>query len=121
MPSVLLVEDDPIMGESICDRFVLESIDHEWVQSATAALSRMKQRRFDCLISDIRLPDFITGYGTQPQAERLLANGAADYMVKPLDLEHLISKLRLLTTGRAGTVSVNSPPYTGRVSRDSPS
>lgn len=138
MPSVLLVEDDPIMGESICDRFVLESIDHEWVQSATAALSRMKQRRFDCLISDIRLPDlsgevlferakehasldypavFITGYGTQPQAERLLANGAADYLVKPLDLEHLIGKLRLLTAGRAGAVSVSSPPTLG-VSRE---
>ncbi len=138
MPSVLLVEDDPIMGESICDRFVLESIDHEWVQSATAALSRMKQRRFDCLISDIRLPDlsgevlferakehasldypavFITGYGTQPQAERLLANGAADYLVKPLDLEHLIGKLRLLTAGRAGTASASNPPTLG-VSRE---
>ena len=57
MPSVLLVEDDAIMGESICDRFVLESIDHEWVQSAVAALSRMKQRKFDCLVADIRLPD----------------------------------------------------------------
>ncbi len=134
MPSVLLVEDDPIMGESICDRFMLESIDHEWVQSAAAALSRMKTRRFDCLISDIRLPDlsgeilferakenanfdypamFITGYSTQSQAERLLANGAADYLVKPLDLEQLICKLRLLTTGRSMAVSANTPPTLG--------
>lgn len=57
MPSVLLIEDDPIMGESICDRFMLEQIDHEWIQSGAAALSRMKQRKFDCLICDIRLPD----------------------------------------------------------------
>jgi DNA-binding NtrC family response regulator len=130
MPSVLLVEDDAIMGESICDRFMLENIDHEWVQSAAAALSRMRQRRFDCLISDIRLPDqsgetlferatengaldypavFITGHGTQQQAERLLANGAADYLVKPLDLEQLIGKIRLLTAGRPAAIPAGKP------------
>lgn len=138
MPTVLLVEDDAIMGESICDRFMLEKIEHEWVQTATAALTRMKQRRFDCLVSDIRLPDlsgemmfarakeianfdypaiFITGYGTQQQAERLLTNGAADYLVKPLDLEHLIGKMRLLTAGRSPTASVSSTPVLG-VSRE---
>ncbi|CAL60694.1 AoxR regulatory protein [Herminiimonas arsenicoxydans] len=130
MTSVLLVEDDAIMGESICDRFAIEKIDHEWVQSATAALSRMKQRKFDCLVSDIRLPDlsgemmfergkesgnldypaiFITGYGTQQQAERLLAKGAADYLVKPLDLESMIGKIRLLTAGSSPIITASKP------------
>jgi DNA-binding NtrC family response regulator len=138
MPSVLLVEDDAIMGESICDRFMLEGIDHEWVQSAAAALSRMRQRRFDCLVSDIRLPDlsgeamferasgngtldyptvFITGYGTQQQAERLLANGAADYLVKPLDLEQLIGKIRLLTAGHPAAALAPGKPVLG-ISRE---
>ena len=137
MTSVLLVEDDAIMGESICDRFALENIDYEWVQSAIAALSRMKQRKFDCLVSDIRLPDlsgemmfervrengsldypaiFITGYGTQQQAERLLAKGAADYLVKPLDLESMISKIRLLTAGRL-PITTSSTPTLG-ISRE---
>jgi len=137
MTSVLLVEDDAIMGESICDRFALENIDYEWVQSAIAALSRMKQRKFDCLVSDIRLPDlsgemmfervrengnldypaiFITGYGTQQQAERLLALGAADYLVKPLDLESMISKIRLLTAGRL-PITTSSVPTLG-ISRE---
>lgn len=138
MPSILLVEDDAIMGESICDRFMLENIDHEWVQSAVAALTRMKQRKFDCLVTDIRLPDlsgeilfarakengvldypavFITGYGTEPQAQRLLANGAADYLVKPLDLEYLISKIEQLTAGRSSVSSSSKAPVLG-VSRE---
>ncbi|WP_076592142.1 sigma-54-dependent transcriptional regulator [Herminiimonas arsenitoxidans] len=130
MTSVLLVEDDAIMGESICDRFAIENIDYEWVQSAVAALSRMKQRKFDCLVSDIRLPDlsgemmferargngnldypaiFITGYGTQQQAERLLAQGAADYLIKPLDLESMIGKIRLLTAGSLPITAARAP------------
>lgn len=138
MPSVLLIEDDPIMGESICDRFMLEQIDHEWIQSGAAALSRMKQRKFDCLICDIRLPDisgeilyqraqeqgfidypaiFITGYGTPAQADRLMSKGAVDYLTKPLEMEHLVSRIRFLTDGRGGPLTKANKPTLG-ISRE---
>jgi DNA-binding NtrC family response regulator len=138
MACILLVEDDAIMGESVSDRFVLEKIDHEWVQSGAAALSRMKQRKFDCLICDIRLPDisgeilyqraldqgliqypaiFITGYGTHAQADRLISNGAVDYLTKPLDMEQLILRIRFLTDGRGGSIGKPTKPTLG-VSRE---
>lgn len=138
MSPILLVEDDLIMGESICDRFAIENMPFKWAKTACEALAIMKEERFSCLISDIRLPDlsgemiynraqesglidypavFITGHGTQQQAERLMTLGAADYLLKPLDLEQLISKINLLTAGQKHSVASSMMPTLG-ISRE---
>jgi len=119
---VLLVEDDPIMGESLSERLTLEGFDVDWQQTAGAALQRLTRRPSDILLLDIRLPDmsgvelfervaaeialappalFITAHGSIEQAVELLKAGAADYVTKPLDLTRLIGKLRCLSEGVA--------------------
>lgn len=120
MQTILLIEDDLIMGESICDRFAIEKITYKWATTAEEAWRHLSHQSFNCIVSDIRLPDasgedlyvkaqnaglincpaiFITGFGTQQQAERLLTLGASDYLIKPLDLEQLINKITLLKVG----------------------
>ncbi len=110
-----LVEDDPIMGESLRQRFALEGIECEWFQNGSTALEALKKRRYAALLSDIKLPDttgetlyrellatnvlipaviFFTGFGTIDQAVRLLKLGAQDYITKPFDLDELLDKLR---------------------------
>jgi two-component system, NtrC family, response regulator AtoC len=112
---VCLVEDDEIMGESLVDRFVLEGFSCDWHKSAQSAVSDLKGKRYDVVVSDIRLPDrdgddlfeklqadqlyvppwiFITGYGTIERAIALMRLGAADYVTKPFDLDQLVAKLR---------------------------
>jgi DNA-binding NtrC family response regulator len=112
---VCLVEDDAIMGESLLDRFELEGLTCDWHGSAQSAAGALKQRRYDVVVSDIRLPDrdgdelfrtlqaeqlyvppwiFITGYGTIERAIALMKLGAADYVTKPFDLDQLVAKLR---------------------------
>ena len=112
---VCLVEDDEIMGESLVDRFELEGFRCDWHRSAQAAASDLKEKRYDVVVSDIRLPDrdgddlfeqlqgeqlyvppwiFITGYGTIERAIALMKLGAADYVTKPFDLDQLVAKLR---------------------------
>ncbi len=112
-----LVEDDPIMGESLTHRFSLEGISCDWHQTAGSALSAMEKTEYGALVSDIRLPDmdgeamfrslfehnrsspptlFITGYGSIDQAVRLLKLGARDYITKPFDLDELLTKLHSL-------------------------
>ncbi|OOC10708.1 sigma-54-dependent transcriptional regulator [Thioalkalivibrio halophilus] len=114
---ILLVEDDPIMGESLYDRFELEGFEVTWCQTAGAARETLEgDRHFHLMVSDIRLPDltgdalfaqlqetlaqetprtlFITGYGAVETAVDLLKRGAADYITKPFDLDALIGQIR---------------------------
>ncbi len=116
--SLCLVEDDPIMGESLAHRLALEGLDCDWHRDGKSALNALRQRSYEALISDIRLPDlsgedifqalydehvllpptlFITGYGSIDQAVRLLRLGARDYITKPFDLDQLMEKLRIIS------------------------
>lgn len=112
-----LVEDDPVMGESLTDRFSLEGIAYDWHQDAGSALRALESKNYAVLISDVRLPDssgedlfkglldrqtpppptlFITGYGSIDQAVRLIKLGARDYITKPFDLDQMLERLRTL-------------------------
>ena len=114
---ICLVEDDQIMGESLCDRFALEGMAFDWCQNAAEALKRIGEEAYGVVVSDIRLPDlsgeelfsrviaragyappfvFITGYGAVDRAVHMLKLGAADYITKPFDIEQLIEKIRAL-------------------------
>jgi len=109
-----LIEDDPIMGESLLERMQLEGYDVTLFPTGTAALGEIPKRNFAALVSDIKLPDmpgdevfrrlsrqmkavpptiFITGYGTIDQAVNLLRLGAADYQTKPLNMGQFLQKL----------------------------
>jgi DNA-binding NtrC family response regulator len=112
-----LVEDDPIMGESIAHRLDLEGYDVDWWQSGEDALRAVRNRAPDLLVCDIRLPDingealfdrmipehpglpvlFITGFAQVDQAVRLMRAGAADYVVKPFVMQDFLGKIEVLT------------------------
>ena len=117
-PKICLIEDDEIMGESLIDRFDLEGFDHDWHRTGNDALAALRNRHYELVISDIRLPDitgdvlfkqllgehvrlppfvFITGQGDIDSAVSLLKQGAQDYITKPFDLDALVEKIRNLS------------------------
>jgi DNA-binding NtrC family response regulator len=119
---ICLIEDDPIMGESLCDRFALEGFVVDWHRTGEAAVPAFAHHEYAVAIGDIRLPDlsgaelfrrlrserrslppfiFITGFGAIEQAVELLKLGAADYITKPFDLDMLMDKVHGLATGGA--------------------
>lgn len=123
-PRLCLIEDDPIMGESLSDRFALEGFGLDWYARGDEALNALRSRSYAAVISDVRLPDisgemifqqaneqvvqtppfvFITAYATVDSAVNMLKRGAADYITKPFDIGELVTKVRSL-------VGVASPP-----------
>jgi DNA-binding NtrC family response regulator len=116
--SLALVEDDPIMGESLAHRLELEGASVVWWRTRSAAAQGLASLRPDAVICDIRLPDgsgedvladtrrrgdpptflFMTAYADIDQAVRLMKAGAGDYIAKPFDMQTLLARI----TGLAG-------------------
>ena len=115
-PRLCLVEDDEIMGESLCDRFDLDGFACDWHKTASSAMASLERTHYAAVVSDVRLPDlagdemfarlnavkmplppfiFITAFGAIDTAVRLMKQGAADYITKPFDLDALMEKIRL--------------------------
>jgi len=127
MPRICLIEDDPIMGESLTDRFLLEGFALDWFKSGGPALEALRGSAYDAVISDVRLPDvsgedvfsaarreiervppflFITAYASVDRAVDMLKQGAHDYVTKPFDINELVAKVRRV----AGTPEGVPPP-----------
>ncbi len=74
MKSLLLVEDDRTLAETLSERLAKEGYDVTWVDRADAARSETLKKRFDLLLLDVGLPD---GNGFQ-LARELRARPAGD-------------------------------------------
>jgi DNA-binding NtrC family response regulator len=114
-PLIGVVEDDPIMGESLVQRLRLEGYGTCWWQSGEAALAYLRKASCHVLVCDIRLPDlsgeqlfrralptlgttpviFVTAFGEVEQAVRLMQAGANDYITKPFEIDALLDKIAL--------------------------
>lgn len=115
-PVIGIIEDDPIMGESLVQRLQLEGYQANWWQSGEEALSSLPGAGCQVVVCDIRLPDldgeqlfrralpdlgatpviFVTAFGEIEQAVRLIRAGADDYVTKPFDVEELLRKIAAL-------------------------
>jgi DNA-binding NtrC family response regulator len=124
---IAVIEDDPIMGESITQRLVLEGYRCSWWRAGRDALAGLRETGAPAaIICDIRLPDmtgeelfrrippamaatpivFMTAFGDIEQAVRLVRAGADDYFTKPFAIDALVQKLiSLLPKQAAGAGS----------------
>ena len=113
MKSLLLIEDDPIMGESLVQRFELEGFEVNWCRRLSEA-SEALPSGFSAVISDVRLTDglathwfvglpeaqralpwfFLTGYGSVNDALATVRAGAREYLTKPFDIERLVTMVQ---------------------------
>src|SRR6188474_1882758 len=116
-----LLEDDPIMGESLVQRLALEGTIVRWWTTGRKALAEIERARPEAVVCDIRLPDmsgedvfravagrdaappflFITGYGDIDQAVHLIRSGAGDYLTKPFEMPVFLDRLSGLLAPQA--------------------
>ena len=101
-----LVEDDPVMGESLVQSLSLEGCHVDWWKTGSEAMRGLRVTSPDLVICDIRLPDvrgddlfrqlaasaaippflFITAFGDIDQAVAVMREGAGDYVTKPFEI-----------------------------------
>ncbi len=113
---LLIVDDEPLVCESLKEMLALDGYRVDAVLSGQAALEKLQEDRYHLILSDIQMPGlngiellkelkgrspdtaiiFITGHGRIEGAVEAIKLGAYDYITKPID------DLRLkLTIGHA--------------------
>ena len=113
-PSVLIVEDDADLRETLCES--LESAGFAVAQSpdAAGAKERLEAFAYDGLVVDLHLPDtsgmsvleeavarypeikavVMTGFGGVAEAVEAMKRGAIDFLIKPFQLSQLARVLQ---------------------------
>ncbi|MDZ7875424.1 MAG: sigma 54-interacting transcriptional regulator [Rhizobium sp.] len=123
---IAILEDDPIMGESLQHRLTIEGHRVTWWTKGEQAVRELIDcpDAFDLVVCDIRLPDmngeevfrkasrdtaapflFMSGYGDIDQAVRLMRSGAVDYITKPFDMAAFLERLALSLRSREQAAS----------------
>lgn len=124
LKKLLLIEDDPILGESLTQRFEIEGVEVQWSRRLADTVIHIDQP-WGAVISDVRLPDglatewfatlpdrtrtipwfFLTGYGSVNDAVGALRAGAREYLTKPFDIEKLVAMVLDVLVARPGAAA----------------
>jgi len=129
---LLLVEDDPMVGESIRDGLGQEGYTVDWVRDGKGAETALGAEPYAAVLLDLGLPRMdgldvlraarakrndvpilvITARDAVADRIKGLDAGADDYLVKPFDLDELAARVRALVRraeGRAEPIVRHGP------------
>jgi DNA-binding response OmpR family regulator len=122
---ILLVEDDPLLGDGIRKSLTHLGFTVDWVQDGKQGESALMVEEYAAAILDIGLPQqdgltllhsirnkgillpvlVLTARDAKTDKLRSFGLGADDYVVKPIDMEELAARLRALIRRSAGHAS----------------
>jgi DNA-binding NtrC family response regulator len=106
---VLVLDDEPIVGKRLQPALAKVGCDVEVFDTPRPALSRIEQKQFDVVVTDIRMDEvdgievldrvlqkwpgtkvvMITGYASVEMAREAMAKGAFDFIAKPFKPQEL--------------------------------
>jgi len=140
MAGILLLEDDPVLGESLQELLIRNGYDTLWVTDGEAAADAAFGAGFDLYLFDINVP-LLNGFdllGALRDAEdrtpaifisalrdidsmtKGFAAGAEDYLKKPFDVDELLLRIKARTHSLGGLLhygEVTFNPSEGSVTR----
>ncbi len=117
---VLLIDDEEELVSTLVERLAIRDIEADYVMSGPDAMERLGEKEFDAVLLDYKLPGMsglevlekinekyprlkvllITGAGSIGEdQEEIPAHKAADVLLKPIDIEVLIEKLKAAVQG----------------------
>jgi two-component system NtrC family response regulator len=114
MPSVLIIDDKDSLRDMLTKTLTLEGFDVETAADGGDAIKLADTRRFDVVLTDLKLPTMdgievlsklkemdpaqevimMTAFGTIETAVHAMKLGAYDFLTKPFDTDHLTLLLK---------------------------
>jgi len=108
-PRILVVDDEPVVRESLRDWFTNGGFPVDMAADAREALQKLQESSWDILLTDVKMPGMdglelqqkvkridpeltviiMTAYASVDSAMQAIKEGAYDYVIKPLDPEDL--------------------------------
>jgi two-component system OmpR family response regulator len=122
---ILLVEDDPMIGEAIEGALKDAGYAVDWVNNGLTALSALAAQAYDQVLLDLGLPGrdglgvlesiraqdnpvpllIITARDSLEDRLRGLDGGADDYLLKPFEMAELLARMRAVLRRKGGSAS----------------
>ncbi|MDR3096061.1 MAG: response regulator transcription factor [Paraburkholderia sp.] len=122
---VLLVEDDPMIGEAVQAALKDASYAVDWVMDGAHALSAFAAQPYDLVLLDLGLPgrdgiDVLASIRAKDSAVPLIVvtardglddrlrgldGGADDYVLKPFEMAELLARVRVAIRRQAGSAA----------------
>ncbi len=122
---VLLVEDDPMIGEAIRGALKDAAYAADWVRNGQTALDTLACQQYDLVLLDLGLPGkdgldvlgairgkdnpvpvlIITARDGLDVMVHGLDSGADDYLTKPFEMAELLARMRAVLRRKGGTAA----------------
>ncbi len=119
--SILVVDDEEIIRDSLSFVLKKEGYRVQQAENGRAALEALKEGSFDLIITDLEMPEMkgiallehvtsvspetlvviITAYGSIETAVAALRKGAVDYILKPVEFDEMLVKVKRLLIQRS--------------------
>ncbi|MCX7079059.1 MAG: response regulator transcription factor [Pseudomonas sp.] len=102
---ILLVEDDPMIGDAIQGALKDASYAADWVRDGLTALTALDAQHYDLVLLDLGLPPLliITARDSLDDRLRGLDGGADDYLLKPFEMAELLARMRAVLRRKGGS------------------
>jgi signal transduction histidine kinase len=111
---LLLVDDEDDFRQTLAKRLTKKGIPPEQAESGATALSILEKKEMDVVVLDVKMPGmqgievlhhikerypkteviFLTGHAATQDGVDGIKKGAFDYLTKPVEFEHLFSKIK---------------------------
>jgi signal transduction histidine kinase len=110
---VLLVDDEDHYRQTLAKRLAKRGIASDQASNGNDCLSILERKMMDVVVLDVKMPGMsgievlqhikhnypitevilLTGHATTPDGVEGIKSGAFDYLMKPVELEHLVNKI----------------------------
>ncbi len=116
---ILVVDDEELILGTLCDDLEISGYDVTPARSGEEALIKLKKERYDLILTDLMMKEvdgvqvlneakridpetsviILTGYSNSPLTEDAINLGADGFLLKPCEIEELLSLISQLISG----------------------